>query len=403
MTQQDRRRTDAPDVENATDFATELAETFTSERLPAPVSASGTAIARAEPLEAALTYANQRFEALQKITLVALRRTHARDWADFEGTPFLCSWGAERIRPLFGIRFREVTIEREDRRDAEGPWYLYNAMGTFEMYNADGVLVDSIVAIGECSSRDKLFAQRTNKQTGESYWLPMEKVSEANVKSKAFSALIRNGVTRMLGLRNLTWDILKQYGFERGKSSQITFTPGGAAQARRAALPEQQAAPPRQAQASREPVHAQGDRPAKRPAPGAAPDGKAWFSSLQAAIGKYAGSGEPSLLLLKQITAFTPKATDADPHPRPFDGFTSWEQLARSANCERAAQVAYRKLEDYQQQMSEANRATDAPAPAPADPPQQADAGRDQTPLFTNGAPLPPEPPRSMRERSGRY
>lgn len=386
---EDTRRTAAPEVENVGEFGSEGAEVFTPERLPATIAPGGAIVVPAEPLEQALTYANQKFEALQKITLLALKRTHAHDWTDFDGTPFLCSWGAERIRPLFGIRFRDVTLTREDRRDNEGPWYLYNALGTFEMVDAAGRVVDSIVSIGECSSRDRLYAQRTNKQTGETYWLPMEKVVEANVRSKAFSSLVRNGVTRMLGLRNLTWDLLRQYGFERGKSPHVSFTA------------KADAAAPRQAQAAREPVHAQGDRPARRPTTAAPPDGNSWFTSLQAAVAHQTGeafTSEKSLALLRTITAFTPK------DGAPFPGYSDWAALARNPNVERAAQVAAGKLREYTASLRAANRPDEpAPAPgavadAPAGSPPPAASPQHQTTLI-NGVPVGDEPPPTGRER----
>jgi len=140
--------------------------------------------------------AEKRIEAVNKIKQMALRVTNSNDWVDMGGKPYLQSSGAEKIARLFGIcwQIEEPTIEYD-----EDGHFTYTYKGTFTLIK-QGV---SIEAVGTRSSRDPLFSKSHGKD------IPPSEISKADVKKSAYTNLTANGITRLLGIRNLSWDDVK--------------------------------------------------------------------------------------------------------------------------------------------------------------------------------------------------
>ena len=160
--------------------------------------------------------AEKRVEVLKKVLGVAIKRTNARDWVDQNGHPYLTASGAEKIAPLFGVKMNELSDKREEREDDKGKYYLYTFQGKFAW--AGG----SIEAIGTCSSRDKFFAWNSADKT----FKPLSEVDETNIKKAAYSNLFQNGVTRVLGIRNLTWADLEPYGIRQSDAAKVEYKNG---------------------------------------------------------------------------------------------------------------------------------------------------------------------------------
>ena len=156
--------------------------------------------------------AEARIAAVKKITSLAIRVTNARDWVDENGTPYLQASGSEKIARLFGISWMidEPQIEQHD----DGH-FSYHVRGEFMMGTA------TITAIGSRSSNDPFFgrAQGRDKHLSE--------IPASNVKKAAYTNCIGNGITRLLGLRNLTWEDVKASG-HISQSGHQTVTFAGA-------------------------------------------------------------------------------------------------------------------------------------------------------------------------------
>lgn len=289
-------------------------------------------------VEEAVGEAKDRLELLQKVTEISLKRTYKQDWVSFplkddpRGRPYLTAAGAERIRPLFGITIDNQVVQRHD--DPKDGSYMYVISGVAHFRG------DSLAVLGTCTSKDQFFSTRYETTAGkrERVTLSAEEVNQENVLKSARSDMVRNAVVGILGLRNLTWDLLAQFGFK----------PEEAATVRYADRKQEESKSPNPTPPAK-PVVAQGlAAPAPAQPNGAAPpDGKSWYTSLMGEIAKDAGGSVYSpkgLELLRTLTAFTPKATAEKPNPVPFPGFQSWEQLERSKNKERAALIAYKRL-----------------------------------------------------------
>jgi hypothetical protein len=56
----------------------------------------------------------------------------------------------------------------------------------------------------------------------------MSEFDETNIKKAAYSNLMVNGITRVLGIRNLTWDDLEPYGIKQGEVARVEYKNGSA-------------------------------------------------------------------------------------------------------------------------------------------------------------------------------
>ena len=155
--------------------------------------------------------AEQRVEAIKKIITAALKVTNEQDWVNLGGKPYLMCSGAEKIARLFGISWTDVKITKEEAEDAKGKWYMYVCSAKFRMGQSE------IEAIGTCSSRARFFSIAHGKEK------PIEEIDEPSIRKAALTNCIVNGVSRLIGLRNLSWDMIKQAGIDVKKILLIQY------------------------------------------------------------------------------------------------------------------------------------------------------------------------------------
>lgn len=162
--------------------------------------------------------AERRLAKVEKIIELSLKRTNQNDWVDQQGKPYLTSSGAEKIARLFGVCWKILKSEKIISEDEKGHFYFYQVTGVFSL----GKGVDSIEAVGTCSSKDQFFA----KVHGE--LRPLSEVEETNIMKAAYSNCVVNGITRLLGIRNLTWEQVKAGGIDQSKVAKVDYATGGA-------------------------------------------------------------------------------------------------------------------------------------------------------------------------------
>ena len=179
-----------------------------------------------QTLIAVADQAEQRIEAMNKIKRLALKLTNPHDWVNENGRPYLQASGGEKVARLFGISWR---IFEPTRESLEGGHFTYTYHGEFSLAGA------TIEAIGTRSSKDGFF-KRYDKERVE---LPPSEIDPGDVKKSAYTNLLGNGITRLLGIRNLTWEDLKEFaGIEQKdvgsvdykKQSKASSSPGQSSQ-----------------------------------------------------------------------------------------------------------------------------------------------------------------------------
>lgn len=173
-----------------------IIETESPESLPA--IADNTLVAIAEQAE-------KRVEAMNKIKRMALKLTNPHDWVDENGRPYLQASGGEKVARLFGISWR---ISEPVRETIEGGHFVYTYHGEFSLAGA------TIEAIGTRSSKDGFFKKyewQGEEDDRKRVELPPSEIDPGDVKKAAYTNLLGNGITRLLGIRNLTWDDLREF------------------------------------------------------------------------------------------------------------------------------------------------------------------------------------------------
>jgi len=153
-------------------------------------------------------FAEKRIEAMKRIKTAALRVTSQHDWIDQNGKPYLQVSGSEKVARLFGISWR---IDEPQLTTEEDGHFSYTYKGYFTLGSA------TIEAIGSRGSKDLFFSRAHQKD------IPPSEIDRNDIKKAAYTNLLGNGITRMLGLRNLTWEEVKSAGIDQGKVSKVDY------------------------------------------------------------------------------------------------------------------------------------------------------------------------------------
>lgn len=156
--------------------------------------------------------------AYDRLLKATVSRTLPSDWVDQSGIPYLMATGAERIARPWGIYIKNVQVTKEDRSDAKGDYFIYWAKGIV----GSRLLDSELEFMGSCSSRDKFFGLKDGQLK------EIEDVDETNIRKKAWNNLFINGVTRLLGLRRLSWQFLKDCGIEKTGVTRVDYGGKGA-------------------------------------------------------------------------------------------------------------------------------------------------------------------------------
>ena len=145
--------------------------------------------------------AEKRIDAVIKIKQMALKVTNAGDWVDQSGRPYLFVSGSEKIANLFNISWRidEPVVETE----ADGN-FTYTLRGVFSIPGR------SISAEGSRSSKDPFF-KKYDWNNGTKTEKPISSIDRRDVRMAALTNLLGNGITRLLGIRNLSYDDLEKF------------------------------------------------------------------------------------------------------------------------------------------------------------------------------------------------
>lgn len=154
--------------------------------------------------------AEKRIEAVNRIKRIALQVTNVHDWTDQGGRPYLDVSGAEKVARLFGISWR---IDEPHLVTEEDGHFRYE----YKAYFTLGAGGPTIEAIGVRGSKDPWFSK--NKGID----IPPSEIDKGDVKKSAFTNCIGNGITRLLGIRNMTWEDLATAGIAQDKVARVSY------------------------------------------------------------------------------------------------------------------------------------------------------------------------------------
>lgn len=166
-----------------------------------------------------LALAEKRAVALEKMASLAITRTNASDWVDMQGKPYLSGSGSEKVARVFGVKIHSVKSAKTFSEDEQGAFYIYEYSGVAELPSK----FDSIEAVGSCSSRDQFFAKKGGERK------KLSQVDETNIMKAAYTNFLGNAITRLLGIRNLTWEEVEKLSggkIKHGSTSKVEYNSG---------------------------------------------------------------------------------------------------------------------------------------------------------------------------------
>jgi len=185
-------------------------------------------VAVASPLEsdkliALAEVSEKRMEAVKKIKRMALRVTNERDWTDQAGRPYIQASGAEKIARVFGISWRFIGE----------PQKVYEESGHFRYeVSMEFIMSGSTIEIkGTRSSKDPFFTTRykwdDERKEKVKMELPPSEVDLGDVLKSAITNGIGNGISRILGIRNLDWSDLQEAGLKLEQIGKVEYKKKG--------------------------------------------------------------------------------------------------------------------------------------------------------------------------------
>jgi hypothetical protein len=163
-----------------------------------------------------LAVIERRNAMLERILQYAISATHSGQWVDQQGKPYPTAAAAEVMARRCAVRIENVHTEKVPSSDDKGPFYLYVSSCTASLPGG----YDSIQAMGTCSSRDTFLGTET--RAGRA----LSEIDEGNILKAAYSNMLVNSICRLLGVRNLTWEQLSQYGINQGGAARVDYQAG---------------------------------------------------------------------------------------------------------------------------------------------------------------------------------
>ncbi len=166
-----------------------------------------------------LQMARARAKLVQECRVLAVNQTEPGDWYDYGGNPGMDVGAAERIRLLFGLQAYDLSVQRDDKVDGKGAFYIYTVTGRI------GNEREQMDIVGSQTSRKAFYS----KSQGDD--IDSVDVNEGNVKKDAISNWWTNAISRFLGLRGLTWERIEEISSGRitkSKAKKIDFGSGKA-------------------------------------------------------------------------------------------------------------------------------------------------------------------------------
>lgn len=176
-----------------------------------------------QSFEDVVLLAEERVRYLDRVKITSLRATRAADWILNPGAtgpkPYLQEGGALKIARIWGVKIIDPVNTRLDRITDDGKRYFIEEWeATFKLPGG----VDEIRAYGARSSLDPFFQMQVKAGDPEKGTLPRY-IDEADVKKAARANLHANGITQLLGLRNLTVEDLVEAGLNASDMQGISY------------------------------------------------------------------------------------------------------------------------------------------------------------------------------------
>lgn len=158
-------------------------------------------------------YAEKRIAAVNRIKEIVLKVTNNNDWTDQQGKPYLSAAGCHKVANIFGIGWRFISEPKKVIE--EDGHYRYDV--PLEVFLGNR----SIEIVGSRSTKDEFFT--TRYRDGKKVILPPTEIDGGDILKAAITNAQGIGISTILGIRNLTWDEVKNAGIDQSKTSKVDY------------------------------------------------------------------------------------------------------------------------------------------------------------------------------------
>ena len=170
-----------------------------------------------ESVDREIALLEKRIEGFEKVKTFAIKLTTPTDWILYGDHPYLPSYACEKIARILNIEWFGIDggeLRPEKMRHDSGH-YTYVVSGKFRIKL--GSYQREISVMGKASSQKPFFSKAKGRT------VPIEEINESDVMMAAYSNFVVQGVTRLLGIRGITLDDLKQHGLDVAKIEKVDF------------------------------------------------------------------------------------------------------------------------------------------------------------------------------------
>ena len=168
----------------------------------------------AEKLIQLAEQAPKMVEAYKKLRRATLRMMNSQDWVDQDGKPYPMSSGLEKVADPLGISWGFV--RPQEKLELDGRYIILTTLWVSSQWGR------KIEVVGTRASDDPLYAKRGG------VLLPMAEVDEGDIRKASYTNALARGLSIILGLRNMTWEELAEFGITRDKAVIVQRMQAGA-------------------------------------------------------------------------------------------------------------------------------------------------------------------------------
>lgn len=151
--------------------------------------------------------------AIKRLLHYAVSATHSGQWVNMGGKPFPTAPAAEVMARRCRLKVGSPVYVLEKLEDEKGHYYMYSCELTASLPGS----IDELTATGTCNSRDQFFSRKHGAD------VPQSEIDPGNIKKSAYSNALMNAVTKLLGVRNLSWQQLAECGIKRSDMASVEF------------------------------------------------------------------------------------------------------------------------------------------------------------------------------------
>ncbi len=171
-----------------------------------------------EEMAVFLERVERRNEAISRVLKMALQKLIPTDFHDFDGKPLLQGVGAQRLIKYFGIsvtnkrRMPEVGYRIDPNDPAKRLSVTYSA--TFRLGSME------VEGEGRRDTHNKLLGRKGGE------FKNIADINLPDLDASAVTAMYRDGVSTLLGLKGMSWEYLKELGFTPDQTTGHTYQTG---------------------------------------------------------------------------------------------------------------------------------------------------------------------------------